>query len=991
VADNTFSWLHFTDLHVGMSTSSYLWPNVEDIILADLEFLHEKSGPWDAIFFTGDLVQKGNKEEFTKFNEILNYMRETLTRLGSNPIFLAVPGNHDLVRPDANGAFATAFATWKDNETVRNEFWNNKDSEYREGISKAFINWQQWASDGGVEAGKAKEFRHGLLPGDFAATLDVRGLSIGVLGLNTAALQIGAGDYKGKLSLHPCQLQPLFPEGLPRWARQHHASLILTHHSVDWLDKEGRTTLLRDISPPSRFALHLCGHQHESVDLLTSQGGAKPKITLVGSSLFGLEEWGEPPQEVRIHGYSAGKIHISTDRDLRIWPRKAYPQQAGHLRIDRDESVEKLEPDDGMKARSLGPAPIDLTPPTVSSTGVAVNGWLNLSTEFLTTQKRDLSVDELGLFFDGQEPGWPHALCDNLIIPQRRIVRDALEQITSSATSVLLRFFAAGGEGKSLALRQVAVKLAETGFHVLFREDNGGLKAEEIVGLPAGRWVLITDDADLIASEIYKTINVLRQKGRNDISWIVAARDTDWFSALRQANLETNWSSKIKEWPRRDELRSFFTLSKEEAASIVAAWAKGGFLGALASVQGEKQAEALFQHATSKGEISDATLFGGILETRVTKEGLMGHVLKLMHRLRSQDKKITGSEKTLYYPFLLVSICDAVGIPGVDLNVLASLLNVPISERRSLILHPLGLEAATTASGSALRIRHPAIARAALSIAVSEFGEDLSELYCFLIKGTIEMLSKHVSVSPLAELLWCGPQLIKNLPLLGISQKDAEQIAITVARFSETENRHYFGGTVSLAGTYRLANKEKEAVAVLNAQREKVTSTHDWKKSGRSYLYEYSVCKGRSGDKFSSIWLAGAALADFSTVNTPQPEEIKKALAGIGAACMDIPSLSASKEFLMTLRAVAVLGESFSEDRKAASFFNRHKAQADKLGADLCSKDQAFAYLQVGIEESLKNIDDSLVLSLLSDLSLSNDGRLTFIGLKKVIESKIRR
>lgn len=988
MADNTFSWLHFTDLHVGMSTSSYLWPNVEDIILADLEFLHEKSGPWDAIFFTGDLVQKGNKEEFTKFNEILNYMRETLTRLGSNPIFLAVPGNHDLVRPDATGAFATAFATWKDNETVRNEFWNNKDSEYREGISKAFINWQQWASDGGVESGKAKEFRHGLLPGDFAATLNVRGLSIGVLGLNTAALQIGAGDYKGKLSLHPCQLQPLFPEGLPRWARQHHASLILTHHSVDWLDKEGRTTLLRDISPPSRFALHLCGHQHESVDLLTSQGGAKPKITLVGSSLFGLEEWGEPPQEVRIHGYSAGKIHISTDRDLRIWPRKAYPQQAGHLRIDRDESVEKLELDDGMKARSLGPAPIELTPRQVSSCDVAVTGWLHLTTEFLTTQKRDLSADELGLFFDGQEPSWPHALCDTQIIPQRRIVRDALEKIVSSTTPALIRFFAAGGEGKSLALRQVAVQLAEKGFHVLFREDEGLLSVEEIASLPSGgKWVLITDDADRIASEIHKTISSLQQKGRNDISWIVAARDTDWFSALRQAHLETNWSTKIMEWPRRDELRKHFVLSKEEAASIVTAWANGGFLGALTSVPSEKQAEELFQHATSRGAISDATLFGGILETRVTREGLMGHVLKLMHRLRSQDKKISGSEKTLYYPFLLVSICDAVGIPGVDLNVLAYLLNITLSERRSLILHPLGFEAAATASGSALRIRHPAIARAALSIAVSEFGEDLSELYCSLIKGTLEMLHKQIPVSPLAEILWCGPRLIKELPPLGIRNEDSEQIAITVARFSQTSNPHYTGGTVSLARTYRLAKKDQEAIAVLNAQHDKVSTLYDWKESGRGYIFEYAVCKGQH-DKFAGIWLSGVSLADFQTLDTATRKDVRMVLSGIGGACMDLPDLCSSNEFLMTLRAIAVLGEHICENQKDSIYFNRYKTKADKCGVGHCTKDEAFVYLQAGIQEALKKIDDPLVLSLLTDLSLSKDRVLTFVGLKKAINSR---
>jgi hypothetical protein len=946
LADNIFSWLHFSDLHVGMSASSYLWPNVEDIILSDLEFLHDKSGPWDAIFFTGDLVQTGSVEEFSKFDGIMKYLREALIRLGSEPIFLAVPGNHDLVRPAPNGALTTALATWKDNATVRSEFWNNQDSEYRRGVSEAFANWQQWASAGGIESGKAKEYRYGLLPGDFAATLNVRGIAIGVLGLNTAGLQIASGDYKGRLSLHPCQLQPLFPDGLPRWAKQHHACLIMSHHSLEWLDKEGRTTLLSDVSPPGRFALHLNGHQHEPVDLLVSQGGAKPRITLVGSSLFGLKEWGDPQREPRIHGYSAGRIYFASDRLLRVWPRRAYLQQAGHLRIDRDESLEKLDPDDGMTARSLGAPPIPV-PPQVSLGNVAVSGWFPLTSGFLAGQKRELTADELGLFFDGQEPSWAHALSDPQIIPQRRIVGDAVQRIVSSATPVFIRLLAAGGEGKSLALKQIAVQLAESGLNVLFREDEGVLNPDEVVGLPiGGKWVLVTDDADRICSEIYKTVKLLHEKGRQDVSWIIAARDTDWFAALREANLQSNWSSRIKEWPRREELRSCFALSKEEAVSIVAAWAGGGVLGALSSISSERQAQELLRHATAKGEISDATLFGGILETRITKDGLRAHVVTLMHRLRSDDKRILGSKKTLYYPFLLVSICDAVGIPGVDLNVLAYLVNINLPARRSLILHPLGLEAAATASGSALRIRHPAIAREALSIAVSEFGEDLSELYCSLIKATLKLLSESISVSPLSEILWCGPRLIRELPSLGIRSEDAQQIAITVAAFSQKSNPEYMGGTLSLAGTYRHAGMEEDAVAVLNKQRDKVTTFHDWKESGRAYIFEYSVCKGRQSDKFSNIWLAALSIADFPSLQVPRSDNVKKALAGIGAACMEIIDNASCEEFLMTLRAVAVLGECLGEgDAKGARFFSRYKTKADRLGAEQCSIDEAFGYL----------------------------------------------
>ncbi|WP_295456969.1 hypothetical protein [uncultured Thiodictyon sp.] len=39
----------------------------------------------------------------------------------------------------------------------------------------------------------------GTLPGDFAATIKRAGRSIGLMRLNTAFLQLGGGDYHGRL------------------------------------------------------------------------------------------------------------------------------------------------------------------------------------------------------------------------------------------------------------------------------------------------------------------------------------------------------------------------------------------------------------------------------------------------------------------------------------------------------------------------------------------------------------------------------------------------------------------------------------------------------------------------------------------------------------------------------------------------------------------------------------------------------------------------
>ena len=50
----SISWLHFTDLHLGSGSDSWLWPGVKDIVFQDLKQLHDRCGPWDLVLATGD-------------------------------------------------------------------------------------------------------------------------------------------------------------------------------------------------------------------------------------------------------------------------------------------------------------------------------------------------------------------------------------------------------------------------------------------------------------------------------------------------------------------------------------------------------------------------------------------------------------------------------------------------------------------------------------------------------------------------------------------------------------------------------------------------------------------------------------------------------------------------------------------------------------------------------------------------------------------------
>ena len=59
-----FTWLHLTDLHVGMANQDWLWPTLKTLLLDDIEKLHAVTGDWDLVVFSGDLTQRGAKNEW---------------------------------------------------------------------------------------------------------------------------------------------------------------------------------------------------------------------------------------------------------------------------------------------------------------------------------------------------------------------------------------------------------------------------------------------------------------------------------------------------------------------------------------------------------------------------------------------------------------------------------------------------------------------------------------------------------------------------------------------------------------------------------------------------------------------------------------------------------------------------------------------------------------------------------------------------------------
>jgi predicted MPP superfamily phosphohydrolase len=373
-----FSWLHLSDLHCGMRGQKHLWPNIQEKFFEDLQKLHDVCGPWDVVLFTGDLVQRGASGEFDNLNEVLAQVWDHLNKLGSYPFLLPIPSNHDLSRPDIKSPAVRLLSKWRDNSDIHEEFWEDANSDYRKVIDDAFSNYVDWWSR--CRFSEALTVQRGLLPGDFSSTIVKDDLSIGVVGLNTTFLQLTEGNYFERLAVDIRQLHEACNGDGAKWVKQHNVNILMTHQPPIWLSEQVQRKDYAEIAPAGRFAVHLFGHMHEHLIKSESIGGGPVHRVWQGSSLFGLETFGEDKKESRRHGYSTGQIEIKGGEGyLRMWPRIARFHNKNGWQITADVDNFILEDDDGVRAEKieLRSVPTSVKPSRLQSNDLAL---LNKST-----------------------------------------------------------------------------------------------------------------------------------------------------------------------------------------------------------------------------------------------------------------------------------------------------------------------------------------------------------------------------------------------------------------------------------------------------------------------------------------------------------------------------------------------------------------------------------------------------------------------------------
>jgi calcineurin-like phosphoesterase family protein len=340
----TINWLHLTDIHFGLDDHSWLWPKIKHELFRDIKSLGEKVGGWDLVFFTGDFTQHAQKKEYENLNVDLEALWNIFQNIGKIPLLCAVPGNHDLVRPDKGDAVVKALTQlWWSDTDLRRRFWQDPDSEYRIAIKKYFSNYTEWISKLSIPK---IEMNNGILPGDFSGTFSKGKIKLGIIGLNSSFLQIVDGDFINKLDMHVAQLNYVCGGDPYSWIKQRTASVLLTHQPPSYLEKERLDEFRQEIYPPGRFLTQFSGHQHEPEALEIIEAGASPRRLRQAPSFFGLENWGSDKPIRRIHGYTAGQYIFEESEVLeKLWPRHSIKGRHGGLNICPDHTY-KLQDGD---------------------------------------------------------------------------------------------------------------------------------------------------------------------------------------------------------------------------------------------------------------------------------------------------------------------------------------------------------------------------------------------------------------------------------------------------------------------------------------------------------------------------------------------------------------------------------------------------------------------------------------------------------------------
>lgn len=603
-------------------------------------------------------------------------------------------------------------------------------------------------------------------------------------------------------------------------------------------------------------------------------------------------------------------------------------------------------------------------------------GWNLVTNEILGVQT-PLSGDEAVRYFDGAIPTWRHATSP--LIPRLSHVRKLLDQIASpsAGASRMQLIRAAGGEGKSTALLQAAVDALDGGdWTVLHRSSvDAGLNPDVVASLdPDRNWLLVADDAEGLVDDLWGAAVKLHETGRQNVFLLLAARDTDWASVNGDRHA---WSTRL----HRLEDIVLGGIEEPDAALVIDAWAEQGDAGLRGLISSKTREERIARLvAAAKAQDvrgGDGSFFGGLLDTRFSSKALVDHLVLLMDPLRHQP--VEGGSGTLYDALLYIANCHAVGMPGLDRRVLASLCDLNAHSVSSSVISRLGRELGTAESRGHVLTRHKRVADAVVVAAATRFGTDLTAIWRALVRDTVRLgRTEQFDPKYFNGVAHIGARLKRQLPQ-SLDDDLRGEVGIAAAEAGLEHRPERVDAITNLARALRLARHTVDACELLQEQLPRLGGKVDLRVNIRGYFKEWAVCEGVIGDRdrrLRNVWLDSIALSD-SLKSDVTPENAMQSCSGLCTAFSHLLKGVESVDFTKGKRAAAEIGLLSGLD---PDFFKGHERDLNDLGAPKPADiDEALKWLSGAAFAAWQEIDDQFLRSI------KKDGRLSFGKLRTTL------
>lgn len=812
-------WLHLSDFHTGKDNYGQI--KLFKSIHAHMEEQKEKGMVPDMIFITGDIADKGIKDEYTVF--INHFLLPIVDIYDALPKIFIVPGNHDVNREKCGVAALSLY----DVPQKRVDFFDTDDKglEKRQEIFERFSGFQNGFSIDDLCFPVENIFKKEAC---FFTICEKGDHNVGIAGVNTAWLSNSDKD-KEKLWIGKWILQ----EALEKLEGCEH-KLVLGHHPLNWLEEEQRKQVTALLAKNKAIYLH--GHMHKNSGgytvsshsgFLSIQCGAafqaREDEIYYNSLYWGCLDFDENTVSIRPRRWSADNDRFVLDasgnlqEDFRTEGTDTWVFPCANFCIGMEKKGKRKNVE--VKA-----------PP----------GWHLIDEKFIKKRKEPDKADILK-YFDGKEPSYDDIF--STYIPLRKIVHDLQEEFVkcnekNQTKCVLLS--AAGGEGKTTILLQTVRELCrENGWRGLilrYPEKDMQINEEQLLNLTAeGNWIIGVDNCFSVADNLFGLLKKLKLRRHQHIHFLLCTRDTDWINSDAD---RLDWRSIVSF--SRPRLKG---ISEEDAERFIDAWKVLGDEG-LGKLMGLSEAEAkkrLVQSSRNEeiNEPDEGALLGAMLATRYG-DGLHDHVRVMLKRLN----KISLYHETLLDAFAYIVAMHSEKLYFLSKPVMAQLYNCKEREVKKNILGPLGDEAASTVSGDMIYTRHGSIAKIARKILDEEFHYDFDEMFIEMAQAAIEASKKGEYIERLKNWRYMSDHFMNwnNTLAIRMDRKILEMDPFDTYII------------VHLSKLYRKVGQPGQAVQVFREVNYVVEH--------RSFFCEWALIEANIGNKAASVCLSAIALSD---------------------------------------------------------------------------------------------------------------------------------